>query len=146
MLKQQVAYFQETFATSNLIGGQTQLSTVPMPQSLYPQQPQNMISQEDLDRFKADILAKINYRFSNDDDKKAQDDKEKNEKHEKKHQKKYNQKQQMKNECDEVIKPERGSIYGDIAADDQRSCYDVDSDNDSLNLKNPMEQLLCGAK
>lgn len=91
VLKQQVAYFQETFATSNLIGGQTQLSTVPMPQSLYPQQPQNMISQEDLDRFKADILAKINYRFT--DDKKAQDDKEKNEKYEKKHQKKYNQKQ-----------------------------------------------------
>lgn len=63
-----------------------------MPQSLYPPQAQNMISQEDLDRFKADILAKINYRFANDDDQKAQDDKEKNEKHEKKHQKKFNQK------------------------------------------------------
>lgn len=52
-----------------------------------------------MDRFKADILAKINYRFNNnDDDKKALDDKEKIEKHEKKHQKKYNQKQQMKND------------------------------------------------
>lgn len=57
---------------------------MPMPQSLYPQPTQNMISQQDLDRFKADILAKINYRFNNDDDKKAQDDKEKNEKHENK--------------------------------------------------------------
>jgi len=91
VLKQQVAYFQETFATSNLIGGQAQLSTMPMPQSLYPQQTQNMISQEDLDRFKADILAKINYRFNN-DDKKAQDDKEKNEKYDKKHQRKYMEK------------------------------------------------------
>lgn len=52
----------------------------------------------------------------------------------------------MKNDCDDLIKPEKGSIYGDIAADDQQSCYDVNSDEDSLNLKNPMEQLLCGAK
>lgn len=53
----------------------------------------------------------------------------------------------MKNECDnDLIKPEKGSVYGDIAADDQHSAYDVDSDNDSLNLKNPMEQLLCGPK
>jgi hypothetical protein len=44
VLKQQVAYFQETFATSNLIGGQTQMSAMPMPQSLYPPQTQNMIS------------------------------------------------------------------------------------------------------
>lgn len=51
-----------------------------------------MISQEDLDRFKADILAKINYRFLLDDEKKAQDDKEKNEKYEKKHQRKYMEK------------------------------------------------------
>lgn len=43
-------------------------------------------------------MAKINYRFNNDDDKKSLDDKEKNEKHEKKHQKKYNQKQKVKNE------------------------------------------------
>lgn len=51
----------------------------------------------------------------------------------------------MKNEYDDdLIKPEKGSIYGDIAADDQASCYDVGSDEDSLNLKNPMEQLLCG--
>jgi hypothetical protein len=65
---------------------------VPRPQSLYQQQTQNMISQEDLDRFKADILAKINYRFLLDDEKKAQDDKEKNEKYEKKHQRKYMEK------------------------------------------------------
>jgi len=68
------------------------LSNVPRPQSLYQQQTQNMISQEDLDRFKADILAKINYRFLLDDEKKAQDDKEKNEKYEKKHQRKYMEK------------------------------------------------------
>lgn len=52
----------------------------------------------------------------------------------------------MKEEQDELIKPEKGSIYGDMAADDQDSVYGVDSDNDSLNLKNPMEQLLCGTK
>jgi hypothetical protein len=65
---------------------------VPRPQSLYQQQTQNMISQDDLDRFKADILAKINYRFLLDDEKKAQDDKEKNEKYDKKHQRKYMEK------------------------------------------------------
>lgn len=33
-----------------------------------------------------------------------------------------------------------------MAADDQESCSDIGSDSDSLNLKNPMEQLLCGQK
>ena len=42
-----------------------------MPQSLYPPQAQSGISQQDLDKFKADILAKINYRFQNDDDSKG---------------------------------------------------------------------------
>lgn len=68
------------------------MNTVPRPQSLYQQQTQNMISQDDLDRFKADILAKINYRFLLDDEKKAQDDKEKNEKYDKKHQRKFMEK------------------------------------------------------
>lgn len=52
----------------------------------------------------------------------------------------------MKEDNDDLIKPEKGSIYGDMAADDQDSCYDLNSDNDSLNLKNPMEQLLNGGK
>jgi len=62
-----------------------------MPSSLYPIQAQNMISQEDLDRLKVDILSKINHRFLNADNN-SLDDKEKNPKYEKKHQKKYVQK------------------------------------------------------
>jgi len=62
-----------------------------MPSSLYPIQAQNMISQEDLDRLKVDILSKINHRFLNVDNN-SLDDKEKNRKYEKKHQKKYIQK------------------------------------------------------
>lgn len=45
-----------------------------------------------------------------------------------------------------MINHVKGSIYGDMAADDQESCSDIGSDSDSLNLKNPMEQLLCGQK
>jgi len=62
-----------------------------MPSSLYPIQAQNMISQEDLDRLKVDILSKINHRFLNVDNN-SLDDKKKNPKYEKKHQKKYIQK------------------------------------------------------
>jgi len=47
-----------------------------MPSSLYPIQAQNMISQEDLDRLKVDILSKINHRFLNVDNN-SLDDKEK---------------------------------------------------------------------
>jgi len=36
-------------------------------------------------------------------------------------------------------------MYGDMAAEDEQSCYDMNSDAES-NLKNPMEQFLCGGK
>lgn len=37
-------------------------------------------------------------------------------------------------------------MYGDMAAQDEHSCYDMNSDAESINLKNPMEQFLCGGK
>lgn len=33
-----------------------------------------------------------------------------------------------------------------MAVQDEQSCYDMNSDADSINLKNPMEQFLCGGK
>jgi len=37
-------------------------------------------------------------------------------------------------------------MYGDIAPQEEQSCYDMNSDADSINMKNPMEQFLCGGK
>ena len=58
VLKQQVAYFQETFANSSLVGN-IQQPTV--------QVPTNAISQDQLDQFKLEILQKL--RFIENDDK-----------------------------------------------------------------------------
>ena len=44
----------------------------------------------------------------------------------------------MKIENDEVIRPEKAAIYGDIAADIQRSCSEIDSECESLKRINPM--------
>lgn len=37
-------------------------------------------------------------------------------------------------------------MFGDIAADDQRSCSEIESECESLNRLNPMEQMLYGVK
>jgi len=60
--------------------------------------------------------------------------------------KKYQHKQETKLENEDVIRPEKASMYGDIAADDQYSCSEIDSECDSLNRINPMEQMLYGLK
>lgn len=65
MLKQQIAYFQETFANQNLIGGCTQ-SVVPVVRD-------DVVHKEDLDQFKLDLLQKINSRFLEDDKEKSLD-------------------------------------------------------------------------
>ena len=52
----------------------------------------------------------------------------------------------MKIENDEVIRPEKAAMYGDIAADIQRSCSEIDSECESLKRINPMEQMLYGLK
>ena len=53
MLKQQVAYFQETFANSSLVGGN---QVVPINKDDY-------IHKADLDKFKLELIQKINQRF-----------------------------------------------------------------------------------
>jgi len=63
-LKQQVAYFQETFANSSLVGA---TSAVTMPQTLINKE--DYIHKKDLDKFKIELIQKINRRFLDEDEK-----------------------------------------------------------------------------
>ena len=63
ILKEQVSYFQETFANSSLIGSnQTQA------------QPNYFVKREELENFKLDLLSKINKRFFDDTKSKSSTD------------------------------------------------------------------------
>jgi hypothetical protein len=60
VLKQQVAYFQETFANSSLVGSSSRMA---MPQN------DEYIHKKDLDMFKLELIKKINRRFLEEDKK-----------------------------------------------------------------------------
>lgn len=61
VLKQQIAYFQETFANQNLIGGCNTQTVIPTVRD-------DVIHKEDLDQFKLELLQKINSRFLEEED------------------------------------------------------------------------------